>query len=71
MKTFTCQWDSLETSLDRLGVRTRVLILRCLKETAIRDQNYTAAGFIRAREKCFTGGVSNLNNPARKPKKKA
>jgi len=58
----------LHVSLQHLTKGEQIKMIRCLKETAIRDQRFGVATDLRDWEKQLTGGKSGINaKPRRKP----
>lgn len=61
-------FDSFVSATAHLSTAQAVKTLRCLKEAAIRDQNFETAIVLRDEEKRLTGGKTGMN--ARKPQRR-
>lgn len=58
----------LALSLEILPKDDQVKVIRCLKEAAIRGQRFSVATDLHDWEKSLTGGVSGVNQRAKKRK---
>ena len=58
----------LALALKILTKDDQVKVIRCLKEAAIRDQRFGVGTDLRDWEKSLTGGVSGVNQRAKKKK---